>query len=268
MRLTEGRLFRPEDRTSAIRPILVNETFANTYFADGRPATGRRFPGMFPNWLGKDTVVEIVGVVGDMLPAAVDGPPQSQIFVAEGRGVNIGHMTLVVRTSGDPAAAAPMMRDVVQQVDPLATVERIGPLEAKISASVAEPRFATFVAVTFAALALALAITGLYGVVSYDIAVRRRELAIRTAIGATPGDLVTMVLREGLTTIMIGLVVGTGLAMVATRAMVSLLFGVTPLDAVAFAAGPFLLLAVSGAACLIPARRATGIAPAEALQAE
>ena len=69
MRLTEGRLFRAEDRTSAIRPILVNETFANTYFTDGRPATGRRFPGMFPNWLGKDTVVEIVGVVDDMLPS-------------------------------------------------------------------------------------------------------------------------------------------------------------------------------------------------------
>jgi ABC-type antimicrobial peptide transport system permease subunit len=223
---------------------------------------------MFPNWLGKDTVVEIVGVVDDMLPAAVDGPSQSQIFVAEGRGANIGHVTLVVKTSGDPAAAAPMLRDVVQELDPFATVERMGPLKAKISASVAEPRFATFVLVTFAALALALAITGLYGVLSYDIAMRRRELAIRTALGATPGDLVRMVLREGLTATVIGLVVGMGLAMVATQAMVSLLFGVTPLDAVAFAAGPFVLLAVTCAACLLPARRAIGIAPAEALQAE
>jgi putative ABC transport system permease protein len=268
MRLTDGRLFRPEDRTSAIRPILVNETFANTYFTDGRPATGRRFPGMFPNWLGKDTVVEIVGVVDDMLPAAVDASPQSQIFVAEGGGANIGHVTLVVKTSGDPGAAAPMLRNVAQQVDPFATVERMGPLEAKISASVAEPRLATFVLGAFAALALALAITGLYGVLSYDVAARRRELAVRTALGATPRDLVTMVLRDGLTTVAIGLVAGMGLAMVATRAMTTVLFGVTPLDAIAFTAGPFLLLAVACAACLIPARRATGIAPAEALQAE
>ena len=132
MRLREGRLFRAEDRTSAYRPILVNETFAKTYFTDGRPATGRSFPGMFPNWLGKETVVEVIGVVEDMLPAALDGRTQSQIFVAEGRGANIGHVTLVVQTNGNPAAAAPMLRDVVRQIDPRATVERMGPLEAKI----------------------------------------------------------------------------------------------------------------------------------------
>ncbi len=268
MRLKEGRLFRAEDRSSAIRPILVNETFANTYFTDGRPATGRSFPGMFPNWLGKDTMIEVVGVVDDMLAADLDGRPQSQIFVAEGRGVNIGHVTLVVKTSGDPAEAVPMLRNVVRQIDPGATVERMGPLEAKISASVAEPRFATFVLVAFAALALALATTGLYGALSYDIAVRRRELAVRTALGATHRDLVTMVLRDGLTTTVTGLAVGVALAMVATRAMASVLFGVTPRDGVAFAAGPFLLLAVACVACLIPARHATGIAPAEALKGE
>lgn len=268
MRLEEGRLFRAEDRTSAIRPILVNETFAKTYFSDGRPATGRRFPGMFPNWLGKETVVEVVGVVEDILPAALDGLPQSQIFVAEGRGVNFGHVTVVVKTTGDSAAAAPTLRDVVRQIDPGATVERMGPLETKISASVAEPRFATFVLVAFAALALALAATGLYGVLSYDIAVRRRELAVRTALGATRRDLVMMVLRDGLTTTAIGLVVGVALAVVATRAMASVLFGVTPLDGIAFAAGPLLLFGVACAACLISARHATGIGPTEALKAE
>jgi predicted permease len=265
MRLREGRLFRAEDRISAIRPILVNETFAKTYFTDGRPATGRSFPGMFPNWLGKETVVEVIGVVEDMLPAALDGRTQSQIFVAEGRGVNIGHVTLVVQTNGDPAAAAPMLRDVVRQIDPHATVERIGPLEAKISASVAEPRFATFVLIAFAALALALTTTGLYGVLSYEISVRRRELAVRAALGATRRDLVTMVLRDGLSTTVSGLVVGIALAMIGTRAMTSLLFGVTPLDAVAFASGPLLLFGVACGACLISARRATGIAPSEVL---
>ena len=268
MRLKEGRLFRADDMTSAIRPILVNETFAKTYFADGRPVTGRSFAGMFPRWLGTETVVDVVGVVKDMLPAAFDARPQPQIFIAQGAGAHIGHVTLVLKTDSDPTATAPLLRDIVRQIAPGATVERMGPLAAKISASVGEPRFATFVGVVFAALALVLATTGLYGVLSYNVAQRRREIAVRAALGATRGDLVKMVMREGLTTTVIGLAAGVALATFATRAMASVLFGVTPLDIVAFSAGPLLLLAVACIACLIPARRAVGIDPAEALRGE
>jgi len=268
MRLKEGRLFRADDTSSAIRPILVNETFAKTYFADGRPATGRSFTGMFPKWLGTNTIVEVVGVVEDMLPAALDDRPQPQIFVAQGASAHIGHVTLVLKTETDPTAMAPLVKDLVQQMEPGATIERMGPLAAKISASVGEPRFATFVLVSFAILALALATTGLYGVLSYNVAQRRREMAVRTALGATRADLVKMVLREGLTVTVIGLTIGVALATVATRAMASALFGVTPLDIVAFSAGPLLLLVVACIACLIPARRAVRIDPAEALRAE
>jgi putative ABC transport system permease protein len=268
MRLKEGRLFRADDMTSAVRPILVNETFAKTYFTDGRPATGRSFRGMFPNWLGKDTVVDIVGVVENMLPADLDARPQPQIFIAEGAGVHLGHVTLVVKTLSDPTATAPLLRDIVQQMEPGATIERLGSLTAKISASVGEPRFATSVLVAFAALALVLATTGLYGVLSYNVARRRREMAVRAALGAGRGDIVKIVLREGLTTTVIGLVVGVVLATFATRAMASALFGVTPLDTVAFSAGPLLLFVVACVACLIPARRAVGIDPAEALRVE
>jgi putative ABC transport system permease protein len=223
---------------------------------------------MFPRWLGKDTVVEIVGVVENMLPADFDARPQPQIFIAEGAGVHLGHVTLVVKTVGDPTATAPLLRDVVQQMEPRATIERLGPLTAKISASVSEPRFATFVLVAFAALALVLATTGLYGVLSYNVARRRREMAVRAALGAGRGDIVKMVLREGLTTTVIGLAVGVVLATFATRAMASALFGVTPLDTVAFSAGPLLLFVVACVACLIPARRAVGIDPADALRVE
>jgi predicted permease len=268
MRLKEGRVFRADDMTSAVRPILVNETFAKTYFADGRPATGRSYRGMFPNWLGKDTVVDIVGVVEDMLPAAFDARPQPQIFIAQGAGVHIGHVTIVVKTNGDPTAMMPPLKDIVQQLEPRATVERLGPLTAKISASVGEPRFATSVLVAFAVLALVLATTGLYGVLSYNIAQRRREMAVRAALGASHGDIVKMVLREGLTTTLIGLAAGVALATFATRALASALFGVTPLDPVAFSAGPLLLFVVACVACLIAARRAVGIDPAEALRAE
>ena len=268
MRLKEGRLFRAEDTTSASRPILVNEAFATTYFADGRPATGRRFAGLFPRWLGPDTVVEVVGVVGDMLPADLDGGRQPQIFVAQGGKAHIGHVTLVVRTDGDPTVVTPLVQRAVRQRAPGATVERMGPLDQKISASIAGPRFTTAVLMVFAMLALVLAATGLYGGLSYDIAQRRREIGVRTALGATRGDVVRLILREGLTPTGIGLAAGVLLAMLFTRAMASALFGITPLDPVAFSAAPVLLFVVACVSCLIPARRAIADDPVEALRAE
>ena len=268
MRLMEGRLFRAQDSTSASRAMLVNESFAKTYFTDGRPATGRRFTGLFPRWLGTDTVVEVVGVVGDMLPADLDGRRQPQIFVAQGGKAQIGHVTLVVRTDGDASAIAPLVHSVVRQLAPGATVERMGPLGAKISASVAAPRFTTAVLTVFALLALALAATGLFGALSYDIAQRRRELGVRTALGATGGDIVRMILREGLAPTGVGLVAGVLLSTLLTRAMAGALFGITPLDPVALSAAPILLFVVALIACLIPARRAVADDPVDALRAE
>jgi putative ABC transport system permease protein len=223
---------------------------------------------MFPRWLGKHTAVTIVGVVKDVLPADLDARPQPQIFVAQGAGAHIGHVTLVLGADGDPAAMMSLVKALVQQVEPGAVIERMGPLAAKVSASVDEPRFATLVLAAFAGLALALAATGLYGVLSFSIAQRRRELAVRGALGATRRDLVTMVMREGLTMTLIGLACGMALAAAGTRLMASALFGVTPLDVAAFTIGPLLLVAVACAACLIPARRALAIDPGEALKAE
>jgi putative ABC transport system permease protein len=270
MRLKEGRWFRAEDMSSAVRPILVNEAFVKAYLMDGRPVTGRAFPGMFARWLGEHTTVTIVGVVKDMLPADLNERPQPQIFVAQGAGANIGHVTLVLRTdaNSDPAALMPLVKAVVQQMEPAATIERMSPLAAKVSASVDEPRFATLVLVAFASLALALAATGLYGVLSFDIAQRRRELAVRSALGATRADLVRMVMREGLTMTIVGLVVGLALAAALTRMMSSALFGITPLDPAAFSVAPLLLVVVAAVACVIPARRALAIDPGEALKAE
>jgi putative ABC transport system permease protein len=268
MRLKEGRLLRAADLTSESRAILVNASFARTYFADGRPAVGRRFVGLFPRWLGADAVVEVVGVVDDMLPADLDGQRQAQIFVSQGANAQIGHLTLVVRTDGDPSALAPVVQSLVRHVAPGATVERMAPLAAKVSGSVAAPRFTTAVLASFAMLALALAATGLSGALSYDIAQRRREIGVRTALGATRGDVVRMIVREGLTPTGVGLLAGMLLATLLTRAMASALFGVTPLDVVAFSAAPLLLLVVACVACLIPARRAVADDPVDALRAE
>jgi predicted lysophospholipase L1 biosynthesis ABC-type transport system permease subunit len=248
--------------------MLVNAAFVRTYFTDGRPVTGRRFTGMFPGWLGKGAVVEVVGVVDDMLPDALDGRPLPQVFVAHGGATVTGSATFVVKTDDDRRATAALLQDVVRQLEPGATLERIGPLTAKLSASVGDRRFATFVLVSFAGLALVLATTGLYGVLSYHVAQRRREIGVRSALGATHRDLVTMVLREGLATTVMGLALGIAAAAVAARAMTGLLFGITPLDALSFTASALVLVLAACAACVIPARRAAAVDPAVALRAE
>jgi putative ABC transport system permease protein len=268
MRLQEGRFFRPEDTTSAIHPLLVNDVFAKTYFTDGRPVTGRRFIGLFPRMLGRsDAVFDVVGVVKNVL-TGLDAPPQPQIYLVQGGGFDMGHAALVVKTESDPVDVAPVMREIVRQLEPGATLDRLGPLADKVASSVGQPRFAAFVLITFSVLALVLAATGLYGVLSYNVAQRRREIGVRAALGAAPSDLVRMVLREGLTVTVIGLVVGAAVAAVSMRAISSVLFGVTPLDSVAFSIGPLLLLVVACAACVIPARRAASIDPSRALRAE
>jgi putative ABC transport system permease protein len=268
MRLTEGRLLRAGDATAAIRPMLVNRTFAKTYFTDGQPVTGRRFTGLFPRWLGNQAVIEIVGVVDDMLPDSLEARPQPQIFVAQGPATVTGNATFVVKTEGEALFAMSRLKEIVQQQDPAATLNRTDPLAAKVSASVADRRLATSVLVAFAALALALATTGLYGVVSYNVAQRRREIGVRAALGATRADLMRLVLRDGLVPAGAGIALGLFVSLFATRALTSMLFGVAPLDRVAFTASALLLLVVAAAACVVPARRAAAIDPALALRAE
>jgi ABC-type antimicrobial peptide transport system permease subunit len=217
----------------------------------------------------KDVVTEIVGVVGTVLKDGNDRQPQPEIYYAHGsRHRILGAVNVVVRASGEPAALAALLRKTMRDVDRTVVVERVDPLADQVSASMAQPRFATTVLVTFAAVALALASVGLYGVLSYAVSQRRRELGVRAALGAARGDLVALVVREGLIVTALGLALGLAGAAALTRVMQGLLFGVTPLDAVSFAAAPAMLVPVAIVACLLPAYRAARIDPAEALRTE
>ena len=265
MRLVAGRFLSIEDTTSPTIAMLVNEAFVNAYFNDGRPAVGRVFSGMFAGMLGRDdAVVEVVGVVQDVLLRSLDQAPQPQIYVPYGVGFDIRYATLVLKTDGEPATSAPVVTSIIQQLDSVATLGQMGPLTDKVSTAVAGPRFTAFVIGAFAALALSLATAGLYGVLSFGVTQRRREIGVRAALGATPRDLVVMVLKHGMTVTVIGL----GGSIVASWAMASVLFGVEALDGVAFIIPTAVVLVVAAASCYLPARRAAAIEPAEVLVSE
>jgi predicted permease len=267
LRLREGRFFTDGDTAPGLRAMIVNDEFVRQYLSND-PAIGRRFENVYAD--DKSVTTEIVGIVGTVLKDGNDREPQPEIYFVHGSPTRrmIGFANIVVRTSDDPSRVAPALRDVIRSADTAAIVERIEPLSAMVSASVEQPRFATMVLGAFAALAVALASVGLYGVLSYGVAQRRRELALRAALGARRADLVGLVLREGLLVTIAGAALGLVAATGLTRWMQGVLFGVTPLDAVSFAFAPLVLLPVAVAACLLPARRAGATDPAIALRGD
>ena len=175
---------------------------------------------------------------------------------------------LVVRTSVDPVSLATAVKQQIQSVDKDQGVGEIRSMELVVANSIARPRLQTVLLGIFAAIALTLACVGIYGVISYSVEQRAREIGIRIAVGAEPWSIFRLVLREGLTVTGSGLVVGLAAAFALTRYLETLLYGVKPTDPAVFAAVAALLLVVSAAACYIPARRATRLDPIAVLRDE
>ena len=263
LRLREGRLLDAADATSGTIAVVLNDSFVREFLADGRPVVGR----LFPDFGSDDAPAEIVGIVADVLPA-LDRAPQPEFYTALRDDARLRHINVIVRTEGDPREMVGQLRAAVRDIEPSAALARVEPLAGRVSGSVGEPRFAAAVFISFALLGLLLAATGLYGVLSYSVSTRRREMGIRAALGADRRDLMRLVLRQGVGVTLIGLAIGLGASALLTRLMERLLFGVQPLDAASFALAPAVLLAVAIAACALPARRAAGVDPAIALRSE
>jgi putative ABC transport system permease protein len=265
LRVTSGRFLEPGDVDGPTDTIVVNEAFVRLYLHDGKPPIGRR-------WLRAKEAKpsEIVGVVANVLKDGLDRQPEPEVYRAASltRSTLVPYASLVVRTTGDPMALASELRRLARESDPRVGLDGLGSLSGKLSASVAQPRFAAWLLALFAGLALAVAATGLYGVLSYNVSERRREIGIRAALGATRGRLMRLVLRQGLGFTLAGLALGLTAAAATSRLLSTLLFGVTPFDRVAFDVAPAVLIVVALAACLVPAWRAAASDPAMALRAE
>jgi putative ABC transport system permease protein len=267
LRLKQGRLLTEADAASPIESILVNEEFVRTYLTDGKPVIGRRFEGLFRSQTPPVTT-EIVGVVQNLLRDGLDQKPLTEMFGLPRFNRRLpASFQIVVKTAGDPVDIAPSLRAIVRELDPVSTVDTTT-LSRRVSAAVAQPRFAAVTVAGFALLALSLAAFGLYGALSYSVTLRQRELGVRSALGASRRDIVALILRQGLSVTGAGLGLGLMAAVGLSRLLDKLLFGVTPLDPVAFLIAPGLLLLAAGAACLVPAWRGAAVPPTEALRCE
>ena len=249
----------PAERPPA-EAVIINETFARRFFPDEDPI-GKRF------YFGPPTKIywhEIVGVVGDMRRQGLEKQPIPEYF-----GPHLGGAAdVVARVNADPLAFAATVREAIRSVDKNAVILNVTTAEARLGELSAERRLNTWLLALFAALALALAAIGIYGVMHYSVAQRTHEIGVRIALGAQPADALRLVIGQGLRLMSSGVALGLLAAFALTRVMASLLFGVSAHDPVTFIGVALLLFGVAIVACYLPARRAARVDPMVALRSE
>ena len=259
-----GRLIDEGDRHAAQPVAVLTAIAARTLFPD-RDAVGRELPAALPRADGTRAKVRVVGVVPDVEYGGLDRDAGATVFVVwEALAPSAPH--LVVRTGGPPAAMITALRRTIAGIDPTLPVLMPQTLDEIVSGSIAQRHLRLRLAATFATLALLLAAVAIWGAVAQSVLDRRRELAVRIALGATRGAAIALVVRTGLMLTAIGLATGIAGAAAAARAMRHLLYGVAPLDPLAFVAATIATGVLSLAACYVPARRAARISPAELLR--
>lgn len=262
--LIRGRLFTPDDSMTTPRVALISESLARLYFRDEDPL-GKRIEFGFPP--DGNISREIVGVVGSVRDAGLTQEPGPMMYVPFAQAPFWGG-NLVVKTTLPTEAVVGTIRQVVAGIDKNLPITEVDTMPAVLDASVAQPRFRTWLVGAFGIVALLLAAAGVFGVVSYSVASRTKEFGVRASLGASPASLGKMILLEGLSLAAIGLAVGLAVALVLARFLKSQLYGVTAYDPLTFLAGMAVLLAIALVACYFPARRAMKVDPMVALRYE
>ncbi|HVE79834.1 MAG TPA: ABC transporter permease, partial [Gemmatimonadaceae bacterium] len=263
--LARGRNFTDADREGAPPVAIVNETMARRFYPVG-DAVGRWIQTGDPD--PEAPKLTIVGVVPDVKYTGLDAEPAPTIYVPFKQHRWWRTMYVVVRGSGDPLRHLPAVRGAVAAVDPQVPLQEARTMDDLLFASVAEPRFRAGLLGGFGAIALLLASAGIFGVMSYTVNQRRRETGVRLALGASRGDVMRVVVGEGVRLAMAGVVLGLLLALALARTLAAVLYEVSPLDPATFAATATLLVIVGLAACAVPAYRASRTDPMIAMRGE
>jgi putative ABC transport system permease protein len=257
--LKRGRLLNENDRSES--RILINETLARRFFPK-QDAIGKRLVlGVMDQ---KQALDEIVGVVGDVRELGLDQEIEPTFYdLATGPG-----MTLLVKTAANPAQFAPAIRAAIHRVDPEIPVLKMQPLEQSVSESLARRRFALTLLGVFGGIAAFLTTAGIHSLLSYSVNARLREFGVRSAIGACPGELVAMILREAAALTVPGFIIGLFVLMVFSRVMRSFVYQLSPFDPISVMIAGFSLVILTLLAAWLPARRAAAVDPATALRIE
>jgi putative ABC transport system permease protein len=264
IRVLKGRAFTPQDTRTSEPVVVVNQTFARRYLVDS-PLGVEVSPDLYQyrpdvrRW-------RIVGVVADVRHDSPVDPIHPELYATTGQLNGFPPQFLTVRTEGDPAALATDLRAIVRSASRNAALDQVMTMEGRVRTSLARPRLYAVLIGGFSSFAVLIAAIGLFGGLSYGVTQRTREIGVRTALGATPRDIIALVVKQGAVMTVVGLAIGLGGAAASVRYLARFLFGVTPFDPATFAVVGVALLFVAMIACAIPARRAARIDPITALR--
>ena len=268
MPLLNGRWVSAADNENAPAVVVINSTMAKTYFPN-ESALGKHLQlGATPD--KNEPWMEVVGVVGDVKQSlATEAPTEMYVPFRQGNKVlPVFGLSLVLRTSNDPRSLTGSLATAIHEIDGNQPLVRVRTMEENVAASVAQPRFRTVLLAILAGLALLIASVGIYGVMSFAVTQRTREIGTRMALGSTPGQVFKLVIQDGLRLTAIGVVLGLVASVIVTRYLASLLFQIGTIDPLAISIVTVLLVCVALVACYIPARRATRVDPTIALRYE
>ncbi|HEV2861461.1 MAG TPA: ABC transporter permease [Pyrinomonadaceae bacterium] len=258
-----GRAFTAQDTDASPKALVVNEAFARLFLRDSDPL-GRRVRIN----LGRGFEGEVVGVVGDVRHRGYDADPRPEMYVSYLQQTVWPVMNLVIRTGVEPASLTSAVRGELERIDPTAAVFNVRPMNEFLSDYVAERRLNLLLLLVFASVSLATAAVGIFGVTAYAVTQRRREIGIRMALGARPGDVLRLVVGRGTRLIVCGVCLGLVAAFVLTRLMAGMFYGVSASDPATFTLVGLSLCAVAVLACYVPASRAAKVDPLTVLRGE
>jgi putative ABC transport system permease protein len=265
--LVRGRLFGPSDDYEAPGVALINQALADQVWPDEDPI-GKRITWNDPRDSEEDpTWWTIVGIVGNTFVDGLDVEPEPETYLPYSQ-LPVAYATFVLRTYGEPLALQGQLRDAVLAADAELPLFQVRSLEEVVSESVGSQRFNMMLLGSFALTAVLMAAIGLYGVLSFSVAQRAREIGIRRALGATSGTVIGAVIWDGLRLVLPGLVIGAIAALLLSRFIASQVYGVSPTDPLSYLLGAMLLTTVSLLACYWPARRASKVDAMVALRSE